>query len=102
MTPRVTPNVGSTGRIVRSHVRPLAGSFFENPVPTGEEVPLSAVRLLAPVIPSKVVAIGRNYLEHAEEMGGEVPDEPIIFLKPSTSVIGPGDAIPYPGASRRV
>jgi 2-keto-4-pentenoate hydratase/2-oxohepta-3-ene-1,7-dioic acid hydratase in catechol pathway len=60
------------------------------------------VRLLSPVIPSKVVAVGRNYLEHAEEMGGQVPEEPVIFLKPSTAVIGPGDPIPYPPSSRRV
>jgi 2-keto-4-pentenoate hydratase/2-oxohepta-3-ene-1,7-dioic acid hydratase in catechol pathway len=49
-----------------------------------------------------VVAVGRNYPEHAAEIGGEVPDEPLIFMKPSTSVIGPGDPIPYPPISRRV
>jgi 2-keto-4-pentenoate hydratase/2-oxohepta-3-ene-1,7-dioic acid hydratase in catechol pathway len=83
-------------------VRPLRGTFFENPVPTGEDIPLAQVRLLAPVIPSKVVAIGKNYLEHAEEMGGPVPEEPIIFLKPSTAVIGPDDFISYPRISERV
>ncbi len=92
----------ATGGIDGEFVTPLQGTFFENPVPTGEEVPLSSVRLLAPVIPSKVVAVGRNYLEHAEEMGTGVPEEPVIFLKPSTSVIGPGDPIPYPRSSRRV
>jgi 2-keto-4-pentenoate hydratase/2-oxohepta-3-ene-1,7-dioic acid hydratase in catechol pathway len=54
------------------------------------------VRLLAPVLPSKIVAIGRNYAEHARELGNEPPAEPLIFLKPSTSVIGPGDAIIRP------
>lgn len=55
------------------------------------------VRLLAPVLPrSKVVAIGKNYAAHAAEMGGEVPAEPLMFIKPNTSVIGPGDAIAYP------
>lgn len=83
-------------------VRPLRGTFFENPLPTGEDVPLDDVRLLAPVLPSKVVAVGKNYMEHAVEMGGEVPAEPLIFLKPSTTVIGPGDGIPYPSVSRRV
>jgi 2-keto-4-pentenoate hydratase/2-oxohepta-3-ene-1,7-dioic acid hydratase in catechol pathway len=92
----------ATGAAKGPYVRPLQGTFFDNPVPTGEEVPLSAVRLLSPVIPSKVVAVGRNYLEHAEEMGGQVPEEPVIFLKPSTAVIGPGDPIPYPPSSRRV
>jgi len=83
-------------------VLPLRGTFFEDPVPTGEEVPLDAVRLLAPVLPSKIVAVGRNYADHAEELGNPMPEEPMIFLKPSTSVIGPGDDIPYPGQSTRV
>src|SRR5437879_10058428 len=92
----------ATGAGDGGYLRPLAGTFFENPVPTGEDVPLADVRLLAPVLPSKIVAVGRNYAEHAEEMGGDVPEEPVIFLKPSTSVIGPGDPIPYPSASERV
>jgi 2-keto-4-pentenoate hydratase/2-oxohepta-3-ene-1,7-dioic acid hydratase in catechol pathway len=92
----------ATGIVEGDYVRPLRGTFFQDPVPTGEEIPLNDVRLLAPVIPSKVIAVGKNYVEHAVEMGGEVPDEPIIFLKPSTSVIGPGDRIPYPSMSRRV
>ncbi len=64
---------------------------------TGEKVPLDAVRLLAPVIPrSKVIGIGRNYAEHAAEMGTDLPSEPLVFLKPNTSVVGPDDAIVYP------
>jgi 2-keto-4-pentenoate hydratase/2-oxohepta-3-ene-1,7-dioic acid hydratase in catechol pathway len=63
---------------------------------TGARYPLPDVRLLAPVLPSKVVAIGKNYADHAREMGGEPPDEPVIFLKPSTSVAGPVDAIVRP------
>ncbi|WP_434597042.1 fumarylacetoacetate hydrolase family protein [Streptomyces sp. A5-4] len=66
---------------------------------SGVKVPLSKVRLLPPVLPSKVVAIGRNYAEHAAELGNEVPDVPITFLKPSTSVIGPGGEIGYPSFS---
>ena len=58
--------------------------------------------MLAPIIPSKVVAVGRNYAEHAQEMGGDVPEEPVIFLKPSTAVIGPDDPIPYPRMTSRV
>jgi 2-keto-4-pentenoate hydratase/2-oxohepta-3-ene-1,7-dioic acid hydratase in catechol pathway len=69
---------------------------------TGGRVPLSAVKLLAPVLPSKVVAIGRNYREHASEMGGEVPDKPLIFLKPSTAVIAAGDEIASPPSAERV
>src|ERR1022692_1629872 len=63
---------------------------------TGARYPVADVRLLAPVLPSKVVAIGKNYAAHAREMGGEPPDEPVIFLKPSTSVAGPVDAIVRP------
>jgi 2-keto-4-pentenoate hydratase/2-oxohepta-3-ene-1,7-dioic acid hydratase in catechol pathway len=71
--------------------------------PTGEVVPLAEVRLLAPVIPrSKVVCVGKNYAEHAAEMGGEAPPEPLLFLKPNTSVIGPRDGITYPWQSRQV
>jgi 2-keto-4-pentenoate hydratase/2-oxohepta-3-ene-1,7-dioic acid hydratase in catechol pathway len=69
---------------------------------TGERFPLEEARLLAPVLPSKVIAVGRNYAEHARELGNEVPPEPVIFLKPSTSVIGPGDAIVRPGWAGRV
>jgi 2-keto-4-pentenoate hydratase/2-oxohepta-3-ene-1,7-dioic acid hydratase in catechol pathway len=64
---------------------------------TGEQLQLADVRLLAPVIPrSKVVGVGRNYQAHAAELGNEVPAEPLIFLKPNTSVIGPRDGIVYP------
>ena len=64
--------------------------------PTGERVPVSGLRLLAPVIPSKVVCVGKNYAAHAAEMASEVPDEPLFFLKPSSSVIGPGEPIRLP------
>ena len=68
---------------------------------TGDRYPLAEVRLLAPVLPSKVVAVGKNYAEHVKEMrelfaAPQVPPEPILFLKPSTSVTGPGDRIAYP------
>lgn len=70
---------------------------------TGEKIPLEQVRLLAPVLPrSKVVAIGKNYRAHADEMGGEVPKEPLVFLKPNTSVIGPGEPIFHPKQSTNV
>jgi len=69
---------------------------------TGERVPLSEVTLLAPVIPrSKIVCVGKNYHDHAAEMGGEAPAEPMLFLKPNTSVIGPNDAIVRPVQSQR-
>lgn len=64
---------------------------------TGERVPLADVALLAPVIPrSKVVCVGRNYRDHAAELGNDVPAAPMLFFKPNTSVIGPGDAVVLP------
>jgi len=70
---------------------------------TGQQVPLAEARLLAPVIPrSKVVCIGRNYAAHVEELGHDKPVEPLVFLKPNTSVVGPSDPIVYPSQSRDV
>ena len=69
---------------------------------TGARHALSAVRLLAPVLPSKVVCIGKNYADHVAEMGGETPAAPVVFLKPSTSVIGPGEPVRLPANSDRV
>lgn len=81
----------------------LAGDpLFAGFETTGERVPLGEVALLAPVIPrSKVIGIARNYRDHAAELGNEVPAEPMMFLKPNTSVIGPGDAIVRPAQSER-
>jgi 2-keto-4-pentenoate hydratase/2-oxohepta-3-ene-1,7-dioic acid hydratase in catechol pathway len=69
---------------------------------TGDRWALPDVRLLSPFLPSKVVALGKNYSEHAREMGGEAPETPMIFLKPSTSVIGEGDMIRLPPSSHEV
>lgn len=61
------------------------------------------MKLLAPVIPrSKVVCVGKNYADHAKEMDSAVPEQPVIFIKPNTSVIGPDDAIVWPAMSQRV
>lgn len=68
-----------------------------------ETFALEDVRLLAPVLPrSKVVCVGKNYADHAAEMGGEVPSEPIIFIKPNTLVIGPNEVIQWPNTSERI
>jgi 2-keto-4-pentenoate hydratase/2-oxohepta-3-ene-1,7-dioic acid hydratase in catechol pathway len=69
---------------------------------TGDRWALPDVRLLSPFLPSKVVALGRNYAAHAKEMGGEAPETPMIFIKPSTTVIGEGDAIRLPPSSSEV
>lgn len=69
---------------------------------TGQRWALADVRLLSPILPSKVVCVGRNYVEHAAELGNDVPREPLLFLKPSTSVIGQQDVIRLPTQSKQV
>jgi 2-keto-4-pentenoate hydratase/2-oxohepta-3-ene-1,7-dioic acid hydratase in catechol pathway len=83
-------------------IQVLRGTFFEDPLPTGEEVALGDVVLLAPVLPSKVVCVGKNYAAHAAEFDSDVPEEPLLFLKPSTAVIGPDDPIRLLPISRRI
>ncbi len=70
--------------------------------PTERELEPDSYQLLAPCAPSKIVAVGKNYAKHATEMGGEVPQEPLLFLKPSTAVTATGLAIFYPSQSQRV
>jgi 2-keto-4-pentenoate hydratase/2-oxohepta-3-ene-1,7-dioic acid hydratase in catechol pathway len=67
-----------------------------------EDHSLASIRLLPPVAPSKIVCVGRNYVDHAKELGNEVPTEPLIFLKPPSSLIGDGDSIVYPAQSSLV
>lgn len=69
---------------------------------TGNRVPMSEARLLAPTLPSKIVAIGVNYRDHAEEMGHTLPEQPLMFLKPSTAVVGDGDAVTKPAVCERL
>lgn len=79
---------------------PLAGTKVNY---TGERHLLDEVRLLAPVIPrSKIIGVGRNYAEHAAELGQSVPEKPLLFFKPNTTVIGPGEAIVHPNATRNL
>jgi 2-keto-4-pentenoate hydratase/2-oxohepta-3-ene-1,7-dioic acid hydratase in catechol pathway len=69
---------------------------------TSESISLADAELLAPVAPSKIVAVGRNYAEHARELGNEAPSEPIIFLKPPSAVLAPNGTIVRPPQSQRV
>jgi 2-keto-4-pentenoate hydratase/2-oxohepta-3-ene-1,7-dioic acid hydratase in catechol pathway len=94
----------ATGAVERGsdEIQVLKGTFFEDPLPTGETIPLDDVRLLAPVLPSKLVCVGKNYAAHAAEFGMQVPEEPLLFLKPSTAVIGPNDPIELLPISRRI
>jgi 2-keto-4-pentenoate hydratase/2-oxohepta-3-ene-1,7-dioic acid hydratase in catechol pathway len=83
-------------------VRPLRGHPFGELEFLEGSVPLSGLRMLAPVLPSKVVAIGKNYADHVVEFDGEAPADPLMFLKPNTAVIGPGGTIVLPEQSERV
>ena len=88
-----------------SNVFPLApDNNFENIETPNEEgvLALDEVKLLAPVAPSKIVCVGRNYREHAAELGNKMPDEPLLFLKAPSAVIAPGEAIELPNASQQV
>jgi 2-keto-4-pentenoate hydratase/2-oxohepta-3-ene-1,7-dioic acid hydratase in catechol pathway len=80
----------------------IAEHPFGTPQFTGRQWPLSDVRLLAPILPPKIIGIGRNYAEHAAELGNEVPANPLIFLKPPTAVVGPNMPIKLPADSNRV
>lgn len=91
------------GVVEGDEVAPITGHPFGPFTFAGYRHPLGEVRLVAPVLPSKVVGIGKNYAEHASEMGaGPPPENPLIFLKPSTAVVGPGDDIGYPPSAQRV
>ena len=86
----------------RQNIRSLRGAPFERLDYDGEQFGLADVDLLAPCEPSKVVGIGLNYRDHAEEFGLALPEEPMLFLMPHTAVIGPGGTIRLPEASERV
>lgn len=87
----------SFGVVEENTVAAIAAHPFGELTFTGRRYPLADVRLLAPILPSKVIAIGKNYADHVREMGGDAPPaEPAVFAKPSTAVIGPGEAIAYP------
>lgn len=90
------------GGVEAEGVRVHQGTPFVAWEPTDSVLPFEEVQLLAPVFPTKVVCVARNYVEHAAEQGVEVPDEPVIFLKPSTAVIGPGQPIVLPPEARTV
>lgn len=93
------PSGESEGRLIVLKGDPL----YQVPEATGEVIALSEARLVSPVIPrSKVVGIGKNYAAHAAEMGSRAPAEPIVFLKPNTSVIGPDAPIVLPAWSQEV
>lgn len=85
------------GLIDKNHITAIKGSYFDTAFSlTNLRFDTDKISLLAPCQPSKIVAVGLNYIDHAKELGLKLPKEPLIFIKPSTSVIGPDDAIVYP------
>jgi len=90
------------GWLLEEKVGPIVGNIYGEYRRQEAELPLSSVRLLAPVEPSKIVCVGRNYAEHAREHNAEVPKVPLIFMKPPSSIANPGDPIILPLQSQQV
>ncbi|MFC2043744.1 fumarylacetoacetate hydrolase family protein [Chloroflexota bacterium] len=90
------------GLLKGESVQTIEGKPFRYIKPTGKRYRLSEVKLLCPCTPSKIVALGLNYRSHVEEIRFPLPEAPLLFLKPSTAVIGPEDNIVYPPSSKRV
>jgi 2-keto-4-pentenoate hydratase/2-oxohepta-3-ene-1,7-dioic acid hydratase in catechol pathway len=83
-------------------VRSASGTPFVDLEPAGEVGPLGEVGLLPPAVPTKIICVGRNYREHAAEFDNPVPEEPLLFMKPPSSIVGPGDDVVYPVLSSRL
>jgi 2-keto-4-pentenoate hydratase/2-oxohepta-3-ene-1,7-dioic acid hydratase in catechol pathway len=96
--------VGGRDTITRVVLMPPGSDAAMDELPTRrvEHIPVGEAKLLVPTLPTKIVCIGRNYREHAKELGHEIPTEPLIFLKPPSSVIGPGKQVRRPHDSERV
>ncbi|MCK5323473.1 MAG: fumarylacetoacetate hydrolase family protein [Desulfobulbaceae bacterium] len=97
-----TPTGIKYGALHEGNVRFFASEPYLSLKTTKESVPLNEVTLLAPCVPSKIVAVGINYAQHAKELDSDIPVEPLIFLKPATAVIGPDQPIVLPEMSRQV
>jgi 2-keto-4-pentenoate hydratase/2-oxohepta-3-ene-1,7-dioic acid hydratase in catechol pathway len=91
-----------TGVLKEEYLFPIVGSVFGRFAIGTSPVPIGDVRVLPPVLPSKIIGIGRNYRDHAKELGNPLPEEPLVFLKPPTALIGHLDAVVMPPASSRV
>ena len=90
------------GLVRERYVTPLKDSPFKKLHLTASRIPINAVKLLSPVNPSKIICVGLNYKDHAKELKMPLPKEPIIFMKPPTTVIGPKQPIVYPKGVRRL
>jgi len=91
-----------TGVLKEEFLFPIVGSVFGDFRIGPSPVPIGDVRVLPPVLPTKIIGIGRNYKEHAQEMGNPLPEEPLVFLKPPSAVIGHLEAVVQPPSSTRV
>ncbi|HKW57212.1 MAG TPA: fumarylacetoacetate hydrolase family protein [Candidatus Acidoferrum sp.] len=96
------PNSPLYGVLEGAQVREISGAPWFTWSPGAHAWPSADVRLLAPVEPGKIVCVGRNYAAHAAELGNELPKEPLIFLKPPSAILGPGEAVRIPPQSQRV
>jgi len=90
------------GLIEGARITELKSSIFEAPSKSNRRVDLRNVKILPPVTPSKIIAVGLNYRDHAKELGMKLPKEPIIFMKPPSSIVGHKDAILYPNGVKRL
>jgi 2-keto-4-pentenoate hydratase/2-oxohepta-3-ene-1,7-dioic acid hydratase in catechol pathway len=90
------------GILEKDIIKRIKGDFFSGFQITEDEINLNSVKLLSPTMPSKIVAVGLNYVDHAKELKMEIPKNPIIFIKPASTVIGPEDPIIYPECSTQV
>src|SRR5512138_808176 len=90
------------GWLLEDKVGEIQGDPFGKFRRRDADKPLAEVKLLAPCTPSKIVCVGRNYVEHAKELGNDVPKIPLIFLKPPSSILNPGDTIILPPQSKQV
>jgi len=90
------------GWIQEDMVGEIEGELFGTYMRREAKIPISDVKLLAPIVPSKIICVGRNYVEHAKELDNDVPKIPLIFLKPPSSILGPGEAIILPPQSKQV
>lgn len=98
---RVNESIGY-GLVEGDNIAIISPDPFSKWKRTGNTIGLANAKLLAPCVPTKVVCVGLNYIDHASELSMDVPKEPVIFLKPATAIIGSEDAIIYPGSSRQV
>src|SRR5262245_22912372 len=83
-------------------VSEISGPPWGRSSPTGRQTPLGEVRLVAPVAPGKIICVGRNYAQHAAELGNEVPKDPLLFLKPPSAIVGPDEPVVLTRYSARV